>query len=99
AFEIKLLGSAAAELKALRVFDQRRVGGGIEKQLRDQPTEASRNRKWLPRVTPRFEHEPPILELRVGEVWGFFYVDEESQIVYIRAVREKAHGQTTEDIA
>jgi mRNA-degrading endonuclease RelE of RelBE toxin-antitoxin system len=97
AFAIKFLGSAAAELKALRVFDQRRIAEEIEKQLRDQPAVATRNRKCLFGFTPSFEHDPPIWELRVGDFRVFYDVDEEGQ-VKVRAVREKAHGQTTEDI-
>ena|SRR5947209_6817884 len=99
AFAIKFPGSAAAELKAKRIFDQRRIMDEIEKQLRDQPTVASRNRKCLSDFEPGFRHEPPIWELRVGDFRVFYDVDEEAQVVSVRAIREKAHGQTTEEIA
>jgi mRNA-degrading endonuclease RelE of RelBE toxin-antitoxin system len=71
----------------------------IEKQLRDQPTVASRNRKCLNDFVPDFAHDPPIWELRVGDFRVFYDVDEEAQVVNVRAVREKAHGQMTEEIA
>src|SRR5947209_6214380 len=98
AFTIKFRGSVMAEVKALRVFDQRRIVDEIEKQLRDQPTIASRTRKCLQGFTPPFEHDPPVWELRVGYYRVFYDVDEEGEVVNVRAVREKAHGQTTEDI-
>lgn len=99
AFAIKLHGCAAAELKGLRVYDQRRIAETIDRHLRDQATVASRNRKCLAAFTPSFEHVPPIWELRVGDFRVFYDVDEESQVVNVRAVREKGRGQTTEDIA
>jgi mRNA-degrading endonuclease RelE of RelBE toxin-antitoxin system len=88
AFAIKFLGTAAADLKALRVFDQRRIGEEIDKQLRHQPTVGSKNRKCLRGFAPGFEHEPPLWELRVGEFRVFYDVDEEGQAVRVRAVRE-----------
>ena len=48
---------------------------------------------------PGFAHDPPVWELRVGDFRVFYDVDEEAEVVNVRAVREKAHGQTTEDIA
>ncbi|WP_442946922.1 type II toxin-antitoxin system RelE family toxin [Nostoc sp. CMAA1605] len=36
--------------------------------------------------------------MRVGDYRIFYDVDEEDKIVYIRAVRYKAPGQTTEEI-
>jgi mRNA-degrading endonuclease RelE of RelBE toxin-antitoxin system len=98
AYEIRLLDSAAAEVKTLRVFDQRRIAEEIEAQLRHEPTVAARNRKCLHDFSPSFDHEPPVWELRVGEYRVFYDVDVENQLVYVRAVRRKAQGQTTEEI-
>jgi mRNA-degrading endonuclease RelE of RelBE toxin-antitoxin system len=98
-FAIKLHSSAAAELKQLRVYDQRRIAEAIDKHLRDQATIASRNRKCLKTFTPTFEHVPPIWELRVGDFRVFYDFNEESQIVNVRAIREKARRQSTEEIA
>jgi mRNA-degrading endonuclease RelE of RelBE toxin-antitoxin system len=98
AFAIKLSGSAAAELKALRIFDRRWIGEEIDKHLRDQPEVSTRNRKCLRDFVPDFEHDPPIWELRVGEFRVFYDVNTAGQLVSVRAIRQKAHGQTTEDI-
>ncbi len=98
AYAINLFGTAARELKELRVFDQRRIVDAMAGQLRDEPTVATRNRKCLLGVTPSFEHEPPVWELRVGDFRVFYDVDAEAQVVRVRAVRRKARGQTTEDI-
>ena len=99
AFVIKFPGSAAAELKSIRVFDQRRILDEIENQLRDQPTVATRNRKCLGDFVPGFAHDPPVWELRVGDFRVFYDVDEEAEVVNVGAIREKARGQATEDIA
>ena len=98
AYQVKLLGDAAKELKGLRVFEQRRIVDEITSQLQHEPTVPSRNRKCLPDLKPSFEHVPPVWELRVGEFRVFYDVDEDAQRVNIRAVRRKAQGQTTEDI-
>ncbi len=98
AHEIKLLGSAASELKRFRVYEQRRIVDEIEIHLRHQPTVPSRNRQCLVGLTPSFEHTPPIWELRVGDFRVFYDVEPEAEVVYVRAVRRKGRGQTTEDI-
>src|SRR4029077_18352489 len=42
-YDIKLLGSAAKELRNFRVYDQRRISDEIENHLRHQPMMESRN--------------------------------------------------------
>ena len=42
--------------------------------------------------------EPPIWELRVGDYRVFYDVAPAEQVVYVRAVRRKPAGKTTEDI-
>jgi len=98
AFEIKLLADSVRELKGLRVHEQRRIADAIESQLRHEPIATSRNRKCLVGLTPSFDHVPPVWELRVGEFRVFYDVDTQAQVVYVRAVRRKPHGQTTEEI-
>ena len=41
---------------------------------------------------------PPIWELRVGAYRVFYDVDEDLNVVYVRAVREKPPDKRTEDI-
>ncbi|HMF11433.1 MAG TPA: type II toxin-antitoxin system RelE/ParE family toxin [Gemmataceae bacterium] len=98
AFEVELTKSAKAELKAIRVFDRRRIVDEIYNQLGSEPLVATRNRKCLDAAEPSFEHVPPIWELRVGDYRVFYDVNEEALVVYVRAVRRKERGQTTEDI-
>jgi mRNA-degrading endonuclease RelE of RelBE toxin-antitoxin system len=96
-FEIEIADLAAKELKGLRAFDRRRVVEEVERQLADQPTEVSKNRKRLDSAVPDFERVAPIWELRVGEFRVFYDVDEPAQTVFVRAVRPKRQDQTTED--
>ena len=43
-------------------------------------------------------HEAPIGELRVGTCRVFCNVDEQKEVVYVRAIREKPPHKTTEEI-
>ena len=81
----------------MRPFEQRRVVAEIRQQLSRQPVVPSPNRKCLVDLTPSFEHEPPIWELRVGNLRVFYDVNQADRRVHVRAVRRK-DTQTTEDI-
>ncbi len=98
AFRIEISDLAESELKAIRVFERRTIVDQMKAQLTHQPTIATRNRKRLETAAPSFEHVPPIWELRV-DAWRVFYdVDESKEAVFVRAVRKKEQGETTEDI-
>jgi mRNA-degrading endonuclease RelE of RelBE toxin-antitoxin system len=98
AYDIELTDLAVQELKAIRVFERRRIVDEVKRQLSHNPLSATRNRKRLEAASPRFQHVPPIWELRVGDYRVFYDVDEQGRKVYVRAVRLKQPGQTTEDI-
>ena len=97
-FEIQIADLAVEELKGIRTFDRRRVVEEVDRQLGDQPTEVTKNRKRLDSAAPDFDHVAPIWELRVGEFRVFYDVEESAQIVFVRAVRRKQQDQTTEDV-
>ena len=97
-YAIEVTDLAIEELKGLRAFDRRPILDAIHQQLTYEPTVITRNRQLLEPLVPNFAAVPPIWELRVGNYRIFYDVDEDEQIVYIRAVRYKALGQTTEDI-
>ncbi len=97
AYQVILTDLATDELRAFRAYDRRRIVGEIEKQLVHQPRTETRNRKPL-EINPDFEYEPPVWELRIDEFRVFYDVNESEQVVFIRAVRRKRHGQTTEEI-
>jgi mRNA-degrading endonuclease RelE of RelBE toxin-antitoxin system len=97
-YDIQISDLAVEELKDFRAFDRQRILDAIESQLETQPTDAAKNRKRLDSAVPDFEHVAPIWELRSGEFRVFYDVDEPGQIVFVRAVRRKRQGQTTEDI-
>jgi mRNA-degrading endonuclease RelE of RelBE toxin-antitoxin system len=99
AYQIELAELAVRELKAIRAFDRRRIVDELKRQLAQEPSVATRNRKLLEAVSPGFEHVPPIWQLRVGDYRVFYDVDEDAQTVYVRAVRLKEPHQTTEEIA
>lgn len=98
AFSIQMMGSAIRELKALRAFDQRRVSDAISQQLEHEPTVPMRNRKGLDAPPADFDYVPPLWEVRVGEYRVFYDVNEAGQTVFVRAIRRKDAGQTTEDV-
>src|SRR5262249_39727927 len=98
AFSIELTRSAIGELKALRVFDQRRIRDAIRQQLETQPLVATRNRKCLDQPPADFDYVPPLWEVRVEDYRVFYDVDETEQKVFVRAIRRKRADQTTEDV-
>ncbi len=49
-------------------------------------------------LTPSFDHELPVWELRVGPFRVFYDVQDEEQRVHVRAVRRKEPPQKTKDI-
>ena len=75
-----------------------RLLDAIEAQLLNEPTRPTRNRKLLVNLIPPWTAEPPIWELRVGDYRIFYDVAEEEAMVYVRAIRRKPAGKTTEDI-
>jgi mRNA-degrading endonuclease RelE of RelBE toxin-antitoxin system len=97
-YEIVVHELAIRELKSIRAFDQRRILASIREQLADQPSVPTRRRKCLMDLTPSFEHELPVWELRVGAFRVFYDVAVEENRVHVRAVRHKHTEQPTEDI-
>ncbi|MBI4248820.1 MAG: type II toxin-antitoxin system RelE/ParE family toxin [Elusimicrobia bacterium] len=86
------------DLGKFPAYHRRRILEEIEMQLGHEPTLPTRNRKLLINLVPPWEAEPPIWELRIEEFRIFYDVSEEEKAVYVRAVRRKPAGQSTEDI-
>lgn len=97
-YEMEYAQSVAGDLKNLRAADRKRILDKIEDQLRHNPTEETRNKKILVGLKPPWDQEEPVRELRIGKYRVFYDVNEESQRVNIRAIREKPPHQTTEEI-
>jgi mRNA-degrading endonuclease RelE of RelBE toxin-antitoxin system len=97
-FQIEVTDLAETELSAIHVFDRRRIVDVVREQLTHQPTVETRNRKRLDAAAPAFDHVAPVWELRVGDYRVFYDVNAENETVYLRAVRLKQQGQTTEEI-
>jgi mRNA-degrading endonuclease RelE of RelBE toxin-antitoxin system len=89
---------AKAEIDALRVFDQRKITDTIRRNLIIDPKTETRNKKLLRGLTPAFEREPPVYELKVGEYRVLYDVNDQKLAVFVRAVRKKSGGMTTEEI-
>jgi mRNA-degrading endonuclease RelE of RelBE toxin-antitoxin system len=98
-YEIIVHELAALELESLRVFERRRLVAEMRRQLTDQPDVPTRRRKCLADLTPSFEHEAPIWELRAGDFRVFYDAQADERRVHVRAVRYKRPRQRTEDIA
>jgi mRNA-degrading endonuclease RelE of RelBE toxin-antitoxin system len=82
-FRIEFTPEAVEDLRLLRKFDQQQILGAIERQLRDQPTQETRNRK---RLRPNQLAE---WELRVGDFRVFYVIDQDQAAVKIEAVGYK----------
>lgn len=97
-YEIRFARDVQKDLTALPAYHRARVIEAIETQLLDAPTTPTRNRKLLVNLIPPWTAEPPIWELRVGNYRVFYDVSEADAIVYVRAIRSKPQGRTTEEI-
>lgn len=86
------------DLKSIRPFNRNRILDQIEESLTYQPTVPSRNRKLLVNLLPPWEATSLVWELRSGDHRVFYDVDEPNRIVYVRAIRKKPPGKTTEEI-
>jgi len=97
-YSIRLASDVLKDLGRFPAYHRRRILDEIEKRLSHEPTSPTRNRKLLVNLVPPWEAEPPIWELRIEEFRVFYDVSEEEKTVFVRAVRRKAAGQSTEDI-
>ncbi len=97
-YKIRFASGVWKDLATLPAYQRARIIGAIETQLLDAPTTPSRNRKLLVNLIPPWTAEPPIWELRVGDYRVFYDVSEAEAVVYVRAIRRKPPGRTTEEI-
>lgn len=85
-FLIEYVEGVADDLAPVRPFYRNQVLDRIEEELTHQPTTVTRNKKILVGLTPPWEHQPPVWELRVGEYRVFYDVDDHDRRVTVRAV-------------
>jgi len=97
-YAVRLARDVGKDLQRLPAFHHSEVIRAIETQLVDTPMVRTRNRKPLANLIPPWTAELPIWELRVGAYRVFYDVSEEEKVVYVRAVRKKPAGTTTEEI-
>ena len=97
-YEIRFARDVVKDLQQVPAFHRGQIVAAIEGQLGHTPTAATRNRKPLANLIPPWPSDPPVWELRVGVYRVFYDVDEEQQVVNVRAVRRKPAGRTTGDI-
>ena len=97
-FGVRLAQDVVKDLRRLRARDRQRILEAIETMLPHEPLVPTRNRKRLAGLVPPWTAEPPVWELRAGRFRVFYDVSEEEETVYVRAVRKKPSGATTEDI-
>ena len=97
-YRIEYAEDITGDLAGLRAYDRKRILDRLEKQLRYEPTNKTKNRKPLRGLIPPWEYIEPVWELRIGEYRVFYDVDEQLSLVMIRAIRHKPAHKTTEEI-
>ena len=97
-YDIQFARGAEQDLKKLSAFHRSTILDAIERHLAIEPAKPSRNRKLLVGLVPPWTAEPPIWELRLSDYRVFYDIADEERVVYIRAVRQKPPGRTTEEI-
>ena len=95
---IQFAESVAEDLADLKASERRLLLDKIDEQLLHQPTVSTRNRKLVPGLIPPWQHEPPVWELRVGELRVFYDVNESKSVVTVRAIRHKPPHKSTKEI-
>ena len=90
-YEIRYAEEAAADIRALRAYDQRKILDGIEVHLTHQPRFLSRTRiKGM--VQPFWSQ----YRLRVEEFRVYYDVDDETHVVHVLRVLQKTTQLTPE---
>lgn len=97
-FTIEYAVGVAGDLAQLRAYDRQMILDEVDKQLAHEPARQTGKRKILFGLVPPWEHSEPVWELRLGEYRVFYDVNEEAEIVTVRAVRYKPPHLTTEEI-
>lgn len=97
-YRLEFAKDVAKDLKKIPVYYRNGILQAIEDNLLHEPAVLSRNRKIIINLVPPWGEAPPIWELRVGGYRVFYDVDGGERVVYVRAVREKPHGKTTEEV-
>jgi mRNA-degrading endonuclease RelE of RelBE toxin-antitoxin system len=82
-YEIEYTARAVEDLKCFKRHEQQQIVGGIDVQLRYEPTVETRNRK---RMQP---NSFATWELRIEEFRALYNVDEQVLIVEIEHIGEK----------
>jgi len=96
-FAVQIVSSALKELQAFKPYYQRQIADAIDRPLPYQPTLPTRHRKPIQVTEASFAFDPPLWELRIGNIRVFYDVEQSRQIIYIRAIRAKPPHATTED--
>ena len=97
-FTLVVSPTAKVELEALEVFERRQVADAIDANLVFEPLLETRKRKNLGELPAGFAYDPPLWQLKVGEIRVFYTVDERALTVQIRSVRRKPPEKTTQEV-
>ena len=97
-YEIRFAVGVVRDLRAIRAAERKRIVDSIRRRLAHEPTRTTKHVKLLRKLSPPFEHVPPIRQLRIGDHRVFYDVDKANAVVFVRAVRRKPPHTTTEEI-
>ncbi|MEE8177642.1 MAG: type II toxin-antitoxin system RelE/ParE family toxin [Acidobacteriota bacterium] len=97
-YKITYSEGVADDLGRLRANQRAQILDRVEVQLRQEPTQQTRNRKIIVGLVPPWDHFDPVWELRIGAYRVFYDVDEAESTVIIRAIRHKPPHKRTEEI-
>ena len=97
-YELRFAVGVARDLGVIRAAERKRILDGIRRRLQHEPTRMTKHVKQLRKLSPPFEHVPPIWQLRIGDHRVFYDVDETDRVVVVRAVRRKPPHTTTGEI-
>ncbi len=91
-YDIDYAAEASVDIRALRVFDQRKILDGIEAHLTYQPKAVSRSR--IKAMVQPFWSQ---FRLRIEEFRVYYDVDDEHRLVHVLRVLKKSTETTPEE--
>ena len=97
-YEIQFAVDVARDLREIPAAERKRILDGVRRRLGHEPTRTTKHVKQLRKLSPPFEHVPPVWQLRIGDHRIFYDIDESAGVVFVRAVRRKPPHTTTEQI-
>jgi len=97
-YEIFFSPEVEKDLEDVPAFKKSEILDKIEDQLKQEPTQPTRKRKFIEGIKPPWSKKEGFWQLRIREYRVFYKVDTDGLEVIVQAIRRKPPHKTTEEI-